>query len=134
MAVCGISANQVWQKKGMIKMFNAEVLSKFPVVQHFPFGSLFSFDKDPEAAAPVQSIHMANQPPTSTLPPGPTGFPSAGPPATGMPSPMGLTGAPWAQAGGMPRPTGPGIPYSRVPPPVTQRPGAPRGAPRGGPV
>lgn len=43
-------------------MYNAEVLSKFPVVQHFPFGSLFSWEPDPDAQAQPTSIHTMNQP------------------------------------------------------------------------
>ena len=46
----------------MIKMYNAEVLSKFPVVQHFPFGSLFSWETDPNAPAPPSSVHASSQP------------------------------------------------------------------------
>ena len=38
-------------------MYNAEVLSKFPVVQHFPFGSLFSFERDPTIAASPPAAH-----------------------------------------------------------------------------
>ena len=84
-----------WGKinKGMIKMYNAEVLSKFPVVQHFPFGSLFKWEKDPEAKASPPTTHSSNQPlrhpmsaqtATTARPPPPTGFVD------------GATQAPWA--------------------------------------
>jgi serine/threonine-protein phosphatase 2A activator len=49
-------------------MYNAEVLSKFPVVQHFPFGSLFAWERDPNARAIQASVHTASQPKSSTVP------------------------------------------------------------------
>lgn len=38
-----ISAVPYWGKinKGMVKMYKAEVLGKFPVIQHFPIGKVF---------------------------------------------------------------------------------------------
>jgi len=57
--ISGIRAGWGKINKGMIKMYNAEVLSKFPVVQHFPFGSLFSWDQD---VCNVQFGHTPNQP------------------------------------------------------------------------
>jgi serine/threonine-protein phosphatase 2A activator len=86
----------------MLKMYNAEVLSKFPVVQHFPFGSIFVWERDPTAAAIAQSVHTANQPSK-------TAAPTARPQAPPLRDPMSettsqSTRASWAGAGGSPAP------------------------------
>ena len=40
-----ISAVPSWEKvtNGLLKMFQAEVIGKLPVIKHLKFGSLFSF-------------------------------------------------------------------------------------------
>lgn len=64
--ISGVKAGWAKINKGMIKMYNVEVLSKFPVIQHFPFGSLFAWEQDPNAKAIQASVHTSNQPKAMT--------------------------------------------------------------------
>lgn len=56
-----ISAVQTWSKisSGLIKMYQKEVLSKFPVIQHVYFGSLFTLNPvKPGTRVPVCRLGM----------------------------------------------------------------------------
>ncbi|KGO74783.1 Phosphotyrosyl phosphatase activator, PTPA [Penicillium italicum] len=93
--ISGIRAGWGKINKGMIKMYNAEVLSKFPVVQHFPFGSLFSWDRDPSAPLPPTTVHATSGPQARPVAPN-SGHPSV---AASRPMPGSGTHAPWAKPG-----------------------------------
>ncbi|KAL9603818.1 MAG: hypothetical protein Q9219_000927 [cf. Caloplaca sp. 3 TL-2023] len=107
--ISGVRAGWAKINKGMIKMYMAEVLAKFPVVQHFYFGSLFSWNEDPEAVPPAKTVHASNQPsefhpakPTgNTMPLRPALQESMEKPAelrsAATPAPFVGTAAPWAK-------------------------------------
>ncbi|VDK27527.1 unnamed protein product [Gongylonema pulchrum] len=64
-----ISAVQSWEKvnSGMFKMYEAEVLKKFPTVQHFHFGSLFSIEPAKEVDDPnLQKTDTTDAPSDTT--------------------------------------------------------------------
>ena len=98
-----------WGKinKGMLKMYAAEVLGKFPVVQHFPFGSFFRWEPDPEAQRAGRSVHAQEQPRSMDVPPAPlsasmsgagTRAPWASVAVTTVPQMQATTGVPTSRA------------------------------------
>ncbi|KAF2275481.1 phosphotyrosyl phosphatase activator [Westerdykella ornata] len=66
--ISGVKAGWAKINRGMLKMYHGEVLSRFPVVQHFPMGSLFVWERDPEAAEVTSTIHISSQPPRAQVP------------------------------------------------------------------
>jgi len=65
-----ISGVPLWSKvyTGLIKMYRAEVLSKFPVIQHVKFGSVFTLDV---AKIPPSSRLSETEPNSAVTRPGP---------------------------------------------------------------
>ena len=107
--ISGVKAGWAKINKGMLKMYNAEVLSKFPVVQHFYFGSLFSWERDPSAEEQPASVHARAQPAAEHERHPQLQFSTRAPPV------MAGTAAPWAskESVGMDTPAGTAAPWAK---------------------
>jgi serine/threonine-protein phosphatase 2A activator len=113
----------------MLKMYHAEVLAKFPVVQHFPFGGLFRWEADPNAETLAPTVHTKQQRSSSTTKPDEPSIkaPSASsPPSTTQPPTDSAlptrTSAPWTTT----NQEGTRLPIRNAPPDwLTQPPGSP---------
>ena len=84
-------------------MFNAEVLGKFPVVQHFRFRSIFNWGR-PDSSVNTAAIMAGTQAPYISGPGAGTGggvgagsSVSSGPGARAPENPITSTAAPWAR-------------------------------------
>ena len=85
--------------RGLLRLYEGEVLDKRPVVQHFLFGTMFAADWTPSPGPPeAPSRTFAGGPPPGggAMPP-PTRAPWAGSGAAGPGPPMPPTRAPWAK-------------------------------------
>ena len=66
-----VSGVKTWDKvnQGLVKMYRAEVLCKFPVMQHAYFGTLFTLEKAEHPLPPVTTAASGMRPTASMLPP-----------------------------------------------------------------
>ena len=78
-----ISGVPQWAKvySGLVKMYRAEVLTKFPVIQHTYFGSILTLEPCDQQCPRIQALEVAKPGAPGVvgrMPPGPGGMPPMG--------------------------------------------------------
>ena len=98
-----VSGVPLWSKvyTGLVKMYRAEVLSKFPVIQHTYFGSIFTLDPCQQKCPRIQSLEVSSTKPAinsssrvphGAMPPMGAVLPMGAMPTGGTMPPMGPRG------------------------------------------